>query len=126
MIVRCNDAGTAIQIMSQSHGNTLDLAEILHRLGRGTYEFQFVFPEETSDRPRIELTKKAPPPPADERVAELEQVGWWNPIAKRLCYLDEKESQPVQKVGYTMPIFTKTALAALTSCLETGNHGDRT
>lgn len=52
--------------------------------------------------------------PADERVAELEQVGWWNPASKSFCYLDVKESRAGRYAGYSVPVFCngKVTLAA--------------
>ena len=56
MIVRCNDDGTKLEIISQSHRDTLDLADILHRMGAGVYEFRFCFPTQDREAPSIELT----------------------------------------------------------------------
>ena len=62
MIIRIDDAGTKLQIISESHRDTLDLAEVLYRLGCGNYKFSYIrpniFPDfDTKMGPRIEFTK---------------------------------------------------------------------
>lgn len=35
----------------------------------------------------------------------IKQVGWYNPGSKRICYLDEKETQPNNHRPYTIPVY---------------------
>ncbi len=43
---------------------------------------------------------------AARRVANAEQIGWFDPASKRFCYSDEKEVWPDTRQGYTVPVFT--------------------
>jgi hypothetical protein len=57
MIVRLNDAGTEVQVLSQNHKDTMDLASILYLLGEGDCKLQFRHPRGELDKPMIRFIK---------------------------------------------------------------------
>ena len=62
MILQLNDDGSTVLIRPESPRDIIDLSSVLHRLGNGPYDLQFIFPDIGSDgNPRIELTKTENP-----------------------------------------------------------------
>ena len=55
MIVRVNDAGTEVQIIPNTHRDTMDLTSVLYRIGTGDCKLVFDHPLNPDDKPMIRL-----------------------------------------------------------------------